>query len=47
MILNRIFSFKKRKSVSVQAKFNPTRLSAADLADMGIKRYQLENQSHG
>jgi uncharacterized protein YjiS (DUF1127 family) len=47
MMITRFFSSKKRKSVAEQARFNPTRLSAADLADMGIKRYQLETQFHG
>jgi hypothetical protein len=46
-MFGRLLHLKKRKSVADQAKFNPTRLSAADLADMGIKRYQLETQFHG
>ena len=47
MLLDRIFKANRQKSVRAQAKAQYSRLSAADLADMGIKRYQLEDFMRG
>ncbi len=47
MIMNGLLKRRRQLKTSLQAKKQILNLSEADLADMGIKRYQLEQITQG
>ena len=47
MIMNGLLKRRRQVKASLQAKKQFLNLSNADLADMGIKRYQLEQITQG